>query len=686
MNPPLPTRRANPTQRLETIVWIAVAALWLYVYGVRFFYYVNVRPDFEQIRNGAFASGLLDGLAAPAKYYRYGIGEGPLVYGAVLAPIFFLGGSKYLWIKLLGGLFAAGGALVWTLALRRVWGFAAAAMFLLWNALPPPFWEWHSHQFWANHFESVFLAGLLLLLFLRAGEARPGFWVSAAAGLFAGFAVVFCLDNLFMAIALAVGFVWRWRRPGLARLVWPTGPVFLLSLAPFLLNSTDELQIHRAWPAQAFERWRDLLFWALPRLTGYHVAGWPALSAAVYVAAVLGIVAAIVAMIRLARRRPGLPAADWLGRALLLHLLVFFVAIGYAKRMLPPPGDFFALRYLLPLVPILTAFVCYLFSRLPGFWKWLPLAPFLAVGLANLKPLAPRDLAYFSGSWRTLTERRGDDYDWMVFDRLPNSWTENPAASPALAVARLPRRWRDDGWAAYGRWLHADKALTSLLGDAAFGGDGRAAIARGAGLDFGDRLFPLGCDEIEGFAEKNADLIALPARLDAPLASAFAEGVGGGMAENCARFDSEFSRNAPDFFRDRLENSALLADRLRCVARFLAARLAQPAPAARQQAFLRGVGQWQGWRQPNLPPESVAGYAAFLASVVAADSPPEATQEFYRGYAEGQAHYLTNDFNYFAFGPPRINLPLLREAFARRGVELQPTGRIAEEFALEIAK
>jgi len=112
--------------------------------------------------NGNLTRGLLDGLVGSFWSYQYrDHTHGPTVYGLLLWPFFLIGGSRYLWIKVIGAGFAAGGVYFWTTAVRRAWGLAAAVSFLLLCTAAPPLITEELHYAYANHMESLFFMGVM---------------------------------------------------------------------------------------------------------------------------------------------------------------------------------------------------------------------------------------------------------------------------------------------------------------------------------------------------------------------------------------------------------------------------------------------------------------------------------------------------------------------------------------------
>ena len=108
-----------------------LAACFVVIYAARSL--VSFVGDWEEAANGNLACGLVEGLVASPWVYQYQPwAHGPFVYGLILTPFFALGGSKMLWVKILGAAFAFGGSFVWLRIVQRGWGMAAALLFAAW--------------------------------------------------------------------------------------------------------------------------------------------------------------------------------------------------------------------------------------------------------------------------------------------------------------------------------------------------------------------------------------------------------------------------------------------------------------------------------------------------------------------------------------------------------------------------
>jgi hypothetical protein len=664
-------------------LFLAGAALAVFVvYAFRISHYSGI--DAEQVRNGQLTLGFLDGFTASPLYYLYGRSHGPLFYGLALTPVYDLFGSSYLWIKLLGFLFFAGGVAVWALLLRRCWGFAPALLFLLWLALPPPFFEEVSHVTCGNHMESVFFAGVSLYFFLSLDMYGTSFAKWARFGLWVGFATFFCMQIAAVAAALAAAMVWRWRKAGLQKLLWPVAPAFLLAFSPHWIFrvywplSTDYI----AFSTDALARWRNLFFDLLPLLPGYGRRVGPALSAALMIAAAAGLALALRDTGKTAAERGALPKQVWLVRVLALYLLAYFAAVGFSTMPFGAITHFYDLRYLLPPFPVFVAFACYLVSRLPKAAAAAILMAFAAAGGAALALDLPHDLAHWRAGWQELRQTRGDDYENFINLNLPPSWNGN--LDKALkSVARLPGGWQEEGYACAGRELGG--AALDRLRDGAPGlaPAARTALFRGLGMAAAHWI---GSDSPELAQLNGPGLTVLENATDAE-ADAFAQGFG---------YQNIFEWSPRGFLTTIDKVETLDADgqlaawyaayppaaprRLACAG--VIQRLGRRDPAKNLAAFMQGVGRWCGFYFRADQTKHVQLYPKIWGKYLEIAPTDEATAAMERGLAEGQALYLLSFRNRFADAPPLRNLALTRAELARRGVTLRQVATHPDEYVL----
>jgi hypothetical protein len=89
-------------KKIPSPLSLAFAACFL-VYALLFPCYRST--DREIFFKGTLATGVIDRAPAPLLAYSTGPSLGGLVNGVLLIPFYFLGGSRYLWLNLLGALF-----------------------------------------------------------------------------------------------------------------------------------------------------------------------------------------------------------------------------------------------------------------------------------------------------------------------------------------------------------------------------------------------------------------------------------------------------------------------------------------------------------------------------------------------------------------------------------------------------
>jgi hypothetical protein len=692
----------------ERALWFALAAAWVMVYLFRAGVWCH-RGDVswqahldEDVRAGALATGLLDGLVAPPVAYQYGENHGMLIDGVLLAPIYYLAGSRALWVKLLSMLFIGGGLFFWTAAIAGAWGRSTAALYLALNVLPPPGvelpWHWSSG---AGHLESIFFSGLLVYLFIREGEACPTRQAAVAFGLVAGVAAFFYVPNAALAAGLVVAAAWRWRWAGMRRLLVPAGLALLviitlqtrLAFGPRAASS-DADGPRTAWtslkalyaplhsllpanpgPAAILRKFVRLMAVQLPTFNNIYRETVPdrrlreifsfgsgsetdLLSIAFAGLALVGLAVAVAAPWRAAHRREPRTKGDWFGRALAFQ--VVFWILGY---LLSPRDINIALRpqmrYLMPLYPIFAALFSRALALLCGRRRWLAAAPFLAAGFLNIAWTIPRDAPEIGAATDFLWNRRGDDYQFFTA-RLPENFPSSREGVEA-AVARMRRPWRDAAWEALGGSRCAGRDGAGLA-DAGLPDDERLPFAFGCGA----RWAPLVLSALlPGYraAERSNEaarekLSAWTAGLDDAAATAFAAGVGYGA--NAEKLDADSPRREGAAFAGALRPPDFL------------------------RAFVRGVGRRLG---EETGPSMIASTQPLIDRWAAAfdiEPPADCAAALLSGLADGQATYLLNTFHSFSYSPQRYgDLPRLRDALQRRGVALRRVAAARDEFALE---
>jgi len=581
--------------RREKILWCILGGLWLVVFAYRFFGLTEHWQNIEQMYDGLLARGLVDGLLFSPWYYQYHPQEhGPLIFGIILWPFFYFGGSRLLWLKLLGACFAAAGVGFWTAAVRRAWGLWPAVLFFLFCLAPPPFLESHFHLVYANHMESMALMGVLVWAFARSAHQPPSFRQIAALGLFAGFATFFCWQNLLMTGAVAVAALWRWRGKVAPRLLQAGAPAFLLGLAPHWLapGHVSPLTQGGLEKFQPFDCWGKLFGVVMRDLARYEE---PAVSIAWAAFAGVCLVWTIAKEAPFfARRGAERKKPDWLGRLLFLYVL-FFIAVLPLNEYVRFNNNTVHDRYLVPAVVAALACIAGLAARMPGIWKLLPLAPFLFFGFANIASRFPPPAGYFQYGWKYHWLARGDNYRWLVRSALPRSWNGDLTQAPA-SIDRLPPPWRNEGAVALGYVAGPQAIVDKLTKNPTWMEERQTSVARGAGE-------ASGCgyrDPTAGSAEKTArqceKWLDKLNQLDPRLAVNFLDGAGFGLMEP---FQVQYLYDVETTF-DRRETerreTALVRD-----AR--TAALANPAVAALPDTygyFLRR--RWESLTPPRFRP------------------------------------------------------------------------------------
>jgi hypothetical protein len=705
---PSPTRRRFP----EFVLWLTLGALWLTVFGLRFF----ERGGAFNADTGMYATGLADGLASSSWNYAFGGTTGTLVFGVLLLPIYLLFGSSLLWIKLLGGCFVAAGCGLWAASIRRAWGLQAAVIFFVWTMFPPPFLEWNYHQVWANHTESLFFSGLLLFLFARLPSAPPRFANSLVLGFAAGFAAFFYAENLLLSAAIAIVVVWRWRGPGLRRLLGPATAGFLAGFSPtfFALASRASagVAVRRDFYVHCWRKWSDLLLHVFPRAAGYPGVVGAALSIVWAAAVLFGVAWAVRDM---AGGDGGADQKDWLSRILLLHFAFFTAAYGFIEVEVAAADDFVAdgqlyfllVRYLAAISFTMLALVVNPWRRRVP-WNWLIAIPFLAGGFVNVAERIHDTPGPASERLREMRAARGDDYHEYVYDKFRAGWKSD--RDGFAAVPKLPRRWRGEGYASLALWLYdqwartmdceaaapregcrgrglAEMAIWLRPRDALYavaGGAGAAEVRQnlvagwGVALSrecFGGAGKPLDREVLDRRAHAFSDL----KNLDQAAGTIFAAGLGYGFEEALAqRRSSARNRNRGRELPASPEQTRLLRSLLPQLddSEFLLAVLRGAAAAQGER-----LGSYRlSWRPDYL---EFANVLSAWAGDVPAPAGAAARTAVEKGYAEGLAKSLRSDFTRIVVGFEGGEADALREALVAQGLKMRRRGDHPDEYDLE---
>ena len=455
--------------RGEAIFWGAYALVWLLAYAAIML--ITNDEYIEQLPTGNLASGLADGLATSPWYYQHVMwNHGTLVYGLLLAPLYAYFGSYLLWLKLLAGLFAAGGTALWLAVARKAWGLRPALMLAAFFLAPPPTLTYYWHIACGNHMESIFWSGLVVWLFVGARAEPPSRVRLGLIGLVAGFASFFCSQNFAISAAVFVAVFIRWRPAAWRLLLAPAG--FGVGFLPHYLgkmvtgyNLTPDVRVF-----QPGQHWKELFtrFWfTAPEYS------WGVMSAAVGALFFLGILAALWRYaFSAAPQTSEDDRARRLGRLLLLFLGFFLLAYGFSDFYVEQAGLHWV-RYLVPIYPALMALLCRALARLPRRAGWLVLVPALVLGAHDMFPA--KTVAAASHAWGQgtlgwpLLALRGDDYFDFVSSGLGASWRKFESselkhrfAALASSIEKLPRRWRKFGYVALGNGLSEEEALALL--------------------------------------------------------------------------------------------------------------------------------------------------------------------------------------------------------------------------------
>lgn len=383
--------------------------------------------------------------------------RGSVVFGALLAPAFWLFGPRLWVIKALAVAMSAAtaGLLAW-LTERHVSRRAGLAAALL-LALLPPSYQMVDVLALASHGDSVLFTALALALLLGPGPERGPLETgrALALGLVVGFGCFFSLQCLVAVPALLASWLARdpafWRRPAslgalAAALVWVVPAERMLGDAggATIVNQSASERMLPEGLLGALAKWLGTFAVELRRswmfeLHGGSWAGW------LLLAALAAGLAAVVP--RLLRLEPLL-----LFSVLYPALIAGAYAVTNFRLELDRNLDGMGSRYLMPMIPFMALWVAAALERGPSRWPPAPLgrAAVLAAAAAGLvgwlalldpgKPwrqptVRATELAYFHGH---LEHAAGSDpaerLAWI--ERLEPDW---PAWRPLIhSVVRLP--------------------------------------------------------------------------------------------------------------------------------------------------------------------------------------------------------------------------------------------------------
>jgi hypothetical protein len=667
----------------ERLVWLLLAALWLLVFALRLVSSLNAIGDDPGAAN--LASGLLDGLAASPWSYQYAQLPGTMVFGILLYPVYAICGSSLLWIEILGALFLAGGVVFWTLAVRRAWQREVAPIFFLWLIFPPPFLEANFHSAKASHVENLFFSGLLVFLFVRRGSAAPRFWETLGFSLLAGFAVFFYQGNIAICLALAATAVWRWGRSGAWRLLWPAAPAFLLGYWPSRYSRTLPFAFnpfyHHTIPfADCWSKWADFFSIIAPRWAGYTGFGGHWLSLAWPLLAIFGIAFAVR---HIAAGELGPFPGDWLARLLAAQLFFFFVAYGFSEWTIPLNiSAYGSLRYLVSISLSVLAFACYFLQQTTRRWKWLLLAPFLLAGGVNVVRGVDFSAGGLAHDLHGFLARRGDDYAQYVYFDLPREWKTH--ADAAASIAKLPRRWRDDGYVSLGIWLPPEE-LAAVVQDESLPPAARRYLALGGAIRW-TRHVNAGAESADARNRRAAALSRLK-DMDRPIAQSFAAGVGRGLGEQ----EEDMIRKAAETANSGEPNWENLSAQ--------AGRIRDWLPQLTDREFILAVFEGFGLssgldfpstvdskRGPDLGAERLEQAIVRQERLAGIAPGGEADEVFRQGFTAGLAAWIKNRYKRFDFSRGGVDPAAMASALSEQGVRLRRCAGQGGEYDLDLAK
>ena len=677
------------------VSWL-IAVLFV-LWSVWYFIRIEAVSSEEELNNGTLARGLVEGLAAPVWYYQYQPwGHGPLVEGFLLYPLFAVAGSSLLWIKVLTYGFAAAGFLIWTGLLLRVWGSGPALMFMLWWLIPSSFLNDDLHFGWANHMESVFFGGVILSAFMRAGIVPPARWKFALVGVWAGVACFFSMQNILFTAAAALAATWRWRIKGAERLAWPAGPAFLIGYLPHFLYV-----MARGWGANYFEpvtlssvleRYSILSVLALPKIIGPPQIN--AASAGVSWLMWLCLPAAVLLWWRPpSADKPQIDAEGWLGRFLLLYLILFLAVYAATIFYVSKPTGVYNMRFLTPWLVAMMALTCGFLARIRKKIGWLLILPLLILNFTEMR-IGKETANFFReirlGKWaQNFTHVRGDDYYILVKINLPQYWRNEIGTSAAAgwnkkflvakrSIQRLPQPWKVMAYQELGKWLSHAETMALLRSNALSSEPWRQAVAYGAGQK---AMFEIGDLDAEAPIDPRRWLDSLREWNDgnSELTEFYIRGLGNSLMSILSYDRRWINAQAADFTQNKM-NPERNAGRGARVRHALEIGRAFSAALDRNQQYnlLFGAGQNMTAAKDGLIILALAGFAA--------DRENETTYQ--QGFAAAEAWYYLRFYRHLPCACCNDNWhrmfypEMAREALKGLGVSLRPLPRNPEFCAL----
>jgi len=406
-------------------------------------------------------------------------------------------------------------------------------------------------------------------------------------------------------------------------------------------------------------RLADLVFHVLPRSADYHGPAGRWLSLAWFLFAGFGV---ILALRRAAGAEAQGSAERWLALALFFHLTFFAVANGFSALHVEQGstdwGLHYAWRYLTMIFLTMLAFVAYFLRRWRGAWPWLLLFPFLAAGCVNLTDGVQFRTAALVRNFHEVAARRGDDYLRFVRVFLPASWKSQDGAF--ASVARLPRRWRGEGYAALGRRWPAAQVLDAVVSADSLSDEVRCNLAAGSGRAF-LRSIPADPRAFDAIAAEQTAPLPRMRALNAPAARSFVEGLA-----------AEIQYHEVGGFPAAAWGG------------YLRGLLPQLDDREFARALARGVGLWIGGQFVDFPDKKITPYLAPFGPAFHVEIGDEAFAAFAEGVAEGRATAIANTLRRVSFAGRERGAPAIREALSRRGIELRPAPGEPDAFDLEI--
>jgi hypothetical protein len=653
-------------------LWALPAAFGLLMFSFRF-----LDPDAEigdRAPIGNVAAGLADGLASSVWHYQCVYNTGSMLFGVLLYPVYAWCGSSFLWLKMLSACFLIGGIIFWALALGRIDEPPVRLLFVLWAVFPPPFLASTYFAPYAIHIESLFFLGLLLYLFTRMPNDGPRFGETSMFGFVGGFAVFFSPENLpFVAAAATVAGL-RWRRHGVFRLLWPGAVAFAIGLSPVLMSPdyprTIEMgQVDVAGRlAVCAARWWNLFFRILPFCAGYRgIAGnlltmaWPLLIA--------GGVAVVFREI--AAKKNKLAGPQWTKLLLVFHLFFFFAALGFSIKELDL-DTLAGTRYFATLSLSFFTLASLFLARLRPYQKWLVMTPFLLSGFANIAAPPGLHARVLVEGWRQQRTHRGDDYRRLVGDDLASRWRSREEAF--AEVAKLPCRWRPEGYVAIGRRLATDD-FVAIVQDDSRPEFARLDVAIGQGLRLAQFLADRGAPPAFASASPPEPDVSRMGTVEKNIALAATNGMGRGI------LDEKIGARLPAFMLSTPRDQGQLQREAMARAAEFSAYFPQLTEREFSLALARGFGVWFGYAA-GLDDDAIRAARSVVEAAFHYAEDAEARATFRQGFMAGLATRIKNTFNRFQFKYHSIDFPVLRDALAEQGVLCQPCSSHANEYDL----